>query len=243
VAIWSPRNFWQNLQIALKAYGGTAAAFKQIETPTGAVMPWPTNDPTAVVASLVAEGNQLSADSGSYVFGQGVLNAWTYATNPVLVSRQLVNDSEFSVDSFLAHRLGEQIGRALAVHAISGSGSSQPLGIITALNAKGAVGSGSGGFLGLTAGTSVKTFAAPAGATELVGNVLSPASCLNMVASVDSAYWPNAAWYMSPVQALNMHGVIDSNGRPLLNFDTGMETAQSVNCWDSRFIPIRISRR
>jgi HK97 family phage major capsid protein len=44
-----------------------------------------------------------------------------------------------------------------------------------------------------------------------------------MVAAVDPAYWPNASWHMSPVQALNMHSVIDSNGRPLLNFDTGME--------------------
>jgi HK97 family phage major capsid protein len=217
------QDFWNNLQIALKQYGGTAASYKQLETDTGAIMPWPTNDPTGVVATLLTEGNQVSTDTNSYVFGQGVLNAWTYASNAILVSRQLVNDAEFDVDGFLADRLGEQLGRALAVHAISGTGTSQPLGIITALNSKGAVGAGSGGFFGLTAATSVKTFAAPAGATELVGNVLSPATCLSLVASVDPAYWPNSAWHMSPAQALNMHGVIDANGRPLLNFASGMQ--------------------
>jgi HK97 family phage major capsid protein len=223
------QEFWNNLQIALKQYGGTAASYKQIETPTGAVMPWPTNDPTSVIAALVSEGTQLSTDSGSYVFGQGVLNAWTYATNAILVSRQLVNDSEFDVDGFLADRIGEQLGRAVAAHAISGTGSSQPLGIIPALNSKGTSGTvgsaitATGGFITLATAASVKTFANPAGATELVQNVLSPATCLAMVSAVDPAYWPNASWHMSPQQALNMHSVIDANGRPLLNFAEGMQ--------------------
>jgi hypothetical protein len=51
-------------------------------------------------------------------------------------------------------RFGEAIGRQIAALAISGTGSGQPLGLITALAAKGAVGTGSGGFFGLTAATS-----------------------------------------------------------------------------------------
>jgi len=224
------QDFWHNLQIALKAYGGTAKHFKQIETDTGAVMPWPTNDPTTVVGSLLTEGTQLSADSGSYVFGQGVLNAWTYTNGgAILVSRQLMADSAFNVDEFVSARVGEAIGRAVAAHAISGSGSSQPLGINTALAAKGSAGTvggsvtATGGTLTLATAASVKTFAAPSGATELVGNVLAPATCLAMVSAVDPAYWPKCAWHMSPQQALNQAGVIDSNGRPLLNFESGFE--------------------
>jgi HK97 family phage major capsid protein len=224
------QGFWENLQVALKAYGGTAADFRQIETPTGAVMPWPTIDPTTVVGTLLSEGTQLSADGGSYTFGQGVLNAWTYTTSgAILVSRQLVNDSEFDVDSFLTERMGEQIGRAIAAAAISGTGSSQPLGIVTALNAKGSAGTvgsaitATGGTLTLATAASVKTFAAPTGATELVGNVLGPASCLAMVSAVDPAYYSGAKWYMNNQQALNQHGVIDSQGRPLLNFDSGFQ--------------------
>jgi HK97 family phage major capsid protein len=224
------QDFWQNLQIALKAYGGTAKHYKQVETDTGAVMPWPTNDPTTAVGSLLTEGTQLSPDGGTYVFGQGVLNAWTYTNGAaILVSRQLMADSAFNVDEFVSARIGEAIGRAVAAHAISGTGSSQPLGIVPALAAKGSAGTvggavaATGGFLNLATAASVKTFAAPAGATELVGNVLSPATCLAMVAAVDSAYWPNAAWHMSPTQALNMAGVVDANGRPLLDFESGFE--------------------
>lgn len=223
------QEFWENLQVALRAFGGTAPFYKQVLTDTGAVMPWPTVDPTTVVAAIVGEGTALTADTGSYVFGQGVLNAFAYANNPILVSRQLVNDSEFDVQEFCSARIGEQVGRAVAAHAISGTGSAQPLGINTALNAKGSAGTvggtvnAIGGFLNLATAASVKTFASPAGATELVGNVLSPASCLAMVSAVDSAYWPNASWHMNPQQALNQHGVIDSNGRPLLNFSEGME--------------------
>lgn len=55
-------------------------------------------------------------------------------------------------------RLGEAIGRSLAANAVSRTGSGQPLGVITALNAKGAVSGASGGFVALTAATTVKTF-------------------------------------------------------------------------------------
>jgi HK97 family phage major capsid protein len=224
------QGFWRNLQVALKAYGGTSAFYKQLETDTGAIIPWPTLDPTAAVGTLLSEGNQLSVDGGTYVFGQGVLNAYTYTNSgAILISRQLINDAEFPVDEFIAERCGEQIGRAIAAHAISGTGSSQPLGINPAAVAKGSAGTVGGtvnpvgGFLNLATAASVKTFAAPAGATELVGNVLSPATCLAMVSAVDAAYWPNASWHLSPAQALNMRGVIDSNGRPLLDFATGMQ--------------------
>jgi HK97 family phage major capsid protein len=226
------QGFWQNMQVALKAYGGISNDFRQIETPTGAVMPWATIDPTAVTASVVAtepasSGTPLALDN-PYSFGQGVLNAWLIASSPLLVSLPLFNDSAFDIEAFVADRFGEAIGRELASLALTGTGSSQPLGIVPALTAKGAWSAGgSGGFYNLTAATSVKTFSAPTGATELVGNVLSPATCLGMVAAIDPAYYQTeqgqCKWYMNQAQAMNQHGVIDSNGRPLLDFSSGYE--------------------
>ena len=217
------------MTIALKAYGGLSNSYRLVETPTGAPMPWPTVDPTGVTATLIGQELTQMSITSPYVVGQGILQAWTYATPPLLVSVQLVQDSAFDVDSFVSDRIGEAVGRSLAAAAVSGTGSGQPLGIVPALNAKGSAGTvggsitATGGFVTLATAASVKTFASPAGATELVGNVLSPATCLAMVSAVDSAYWPTACWVMSPQQALNMHGVIDSNGRPLLNFSEGME--------------------
>ena len=69
-----PQDFWNNLQIALKAYGGIANDFKLLETDDGRQTPWPTLDPTGIVGSLQAE-NTLVADQ-DYVFGQGVLGAF-----------------------------------------------------------------------------------------------------------------------------------------------------------------------
>jgi len=50
------------------------------------------------------------------------MNAWTLATNPILVSLQLVNDSAFAMDDLLARLIGEAIGRLVATKAVSGSG-------------------------------------------------------------------------------------------------------------------------
>ncbi len=217
-----PQGFWRNLQIALKAYGGAANDFRRVETETGNPMPWPTVDPTAVTASLIGtELTQMSPVS-PYVFGQGMLSAWTVSTSPVLASLQLVEDMAFDVDSFLVDRFGESIGRELSSLAISGTGSAQPLGIVTALGAKGAWSAGqSGGFINLTAATAVKTFAA-SNPTELSGNLLSPQTLINMVQAVDPAYYPTCKWYFNATQAWNLRTVVDSNGRPLLNFENGL---------------------
>lgn len=212
--------FWKNLQVAMKAYGGLQNDFKQITTETGAPMPWPTVDPTNVTASPVAsELTQLSVQN-LYVFGQGMLQAWPYAVGPVLASLQLVNDSSFDVDSFVADRFGEALGRELATLGISGTGSGQPLGIIPALSARGVV-SQSGGYLQLGTATTVNVIGGGT-QTEIVGNLLSPQTILNMIAAVDPAYRndsdgaPTAAFYVSDAQLKGLREVVDSYGRPLL---------------------------
>lgn len=224
------QDFWRNIQVALKMYGGLSQHFRQIDTPTGAVMPWPTVNPTAVVATSLAELTQLNP-AQDYVFGQGVLNAWTYTSNPELVSLQLINDAAFNIDEFMAARFGESIGRAIAAQAMTGTGSSAPLGLITALAAgaaTGTVGTGSispvgNGWVQLATAASVKTFQNPSGATELAQNVISPATAYAMVNSVDPAYWPASAWYLSPAQLNNMASIVDANGRPLIDFARGFE--------------------
>jgi len=212
--------FWKNLQVALKVFGGLQNDFRQVKTETGAPMPWPTIDPTNVTASPVAnELTQLSIQN-LYLFGQGMLNAWPYAVGPMLASLQMVNDSAFDVDQFVAERFGEALGRELATLGVSGTGSGQPLGIIPALSARGAV-SQSGGYLQLGTATAVNVIGGGT-QTELVGNLLSPQTILNMIASVDPAYRnapdgsPLASFYVSDAQLKGLREVVDQYGRPLL---------------------------
>lgn len=238
-----PPGWWQRLQVALKAFGGTAADFTPLETESGQPMVWATVDPTTTVGQLVGSnattgannqtpgggsGNNENAQIGDldYLFGQGTLGAYMYTSGVQKVSFQLSNDSAFDTDSFVRARVGESLGRAMAIAAISGTGTSQPLGVIPALNAKGAWSAGnSGGFLSLTAAAKIHNFGDPAGstATELNQNTLNPTSLLNLIASVDVAYRDlGAKFYMNDQQMLGLRGQTDTNGRPLLNMQDGL---------------------
>ena len=215
-----PQSFWARMSVALKMYGGISSDFQQVPTDDGRVMPWPTNNPTTTLATYLTENTQVS--NVNYVFGQGMLFAWTLTTGAILASLQLIQDSAIDVDQFVADRVGEQIGRKLAAEAVSGLGAASKAGtgIIPSLNAFGTASTGTGGVFDLGTATAVKTFTNPSsGGTELNQNVLSPQTCFSMIESVDPAYWDGAKFYLNPVQATNMRQIVDSNGRPLINFD------------------------
>jgi HK97 family phage major capsid protein len=220
------------MAIALKAYGGLANDFRQVNTSTGAPMPWPTIDPTGIVGTLLSENTQVS--EVDFTFGQGMLSAWTITSGVHLVSVQVAEDSAFDLDSFIGDRVGESIGRKLASLAVSGTGSSQPLDVITAISAKGVYGGAgtSGGYVALTAATTVKTFAS-SNPTELSGNLLHPQSLVNMIQAIDPSYYPSSKWYFNAAQAWNLRTVVDSNGRPILNFANGF-TADDVTAANYR---------
>ena len=74
-----------------------------------------------------------------YQFGQGMLNAWTIYAGPMLAAFSSSRIPLLTLTSSCSERMGEGMGREMAWLTISGTGSGQPLGIITALNAKGAV--------------------------------------------------------------------------------------------------------
>lgn len=212
-----PQGFWQNLQVAKKAYGGVVPYFRLHETDTGALTPWPTIDATTVVGSLIAENSQIS--DVDFVFGQGQMNAYLYSSGVHKISRQMAHDSAFDVQEFIQGRVAEALGRAEAAAAISGTGSSQPLGVITALNA--ATGMTSGGVYALGAGNKVTviangtSFTTPTTqATELVAGALNPTSVIGVIKSVDPAYRANARWFMSDAQFQAHKLVSDGFGRP-----------------------------
>ena len=60
------------------------------------------------------------------------LGAYTYSSKIVKVSYQLLQDAAFNLDEFLVNTLGERIARGQNAHFTTGTGSSQPQGIITA---------------------------------------------------------------------------------------------------------------
>jgi HK97 family phage major capsid protein len=166
-----------------------------------------------------------------------MLNAWTIVSGVILASVQLIEDSAFDVDSFVADRIGEAIGRKLAQEVYSGTGATACLGINTALNARGSAGtsggaiSATGGYVTLGAATKVPVFGNYTSPTlsELAGNVLSPITLISMMQAVDPVYYPNAKFFMNAMQAWNLRSVTDANGRPLLNFMNGLSADDVTN--------------
>jgi HK97 family phage major capsid protein len=213
-----PPGWWQRLQVALKAYGGTMADFELIETDTGQPMQWATNDPTSVVASVIAENTQIS--DVDYVFGQGTLGAYMFSGGVHKVSRQLFQDSAFNLNDYVQRRVAESLGRAEAAKAISGTGSNEPLGIITALNASSGLTSGGVYTLGtgnkvnvIGSGTAITSGTSQV--TELLAGTLNPNTFLAIIRSVDKAYRAlGAKWYMNDTTLQNTKAIANSFGEP-----------------------------
>lgn len=106
---------------------------REILTGSGNEFDIPTNDDTSGSASALAEGADLTDDnSGDLTFGQKRLDAYVDATPWVKISFELMQDSVFDLEAFLAEALGERLGRRTNARLTTGSGASQPNGIVTA---------------------------------------------------------------------------------------------------------------
>jgi HK97 family phage major capsid protein len=123
-----PQDFRDQLEIALKAYGGMLGVSDIMTTDTGAVLPMPTFNYTGVLATIVGEGVTGGTDS-STPFGIANLGAFTYRTPILPISYELLQDSAFGSD-YIVNALSGSIGRALNAHFTNGTGTGQPRGIM-----------------------------------------------------------------------------------------------------------------
>ncbi|WP_086847051.1 phage major capsid protein [Amycolatopsis kentuckyensis] len=124
-----PPGFLTRITETMKAFGGILNVAELITTDSGNPLQWPTFDGTAQTGQLLSENTQETALD--LAFGQKTLGAYTYSSRIVQVSLQLLQDSAFNLDEFVARQLGIRIGRAVAAHLATGTGSSQPEGLFT----------------------------------------------------------------------------------------------------------------
>jgi HK97 family phage major capsid protein len=133
--------FQRELLIAMKAQGGVRAVASEIQTETGAALPWPTMDDRSQVATIIAENTQINPDT-DLVFGQTSLGGFTYKSGVMLVSLQMLQDSAFDFDGLIRDAMVGRYVRGQNAHFTTGSGTGQPQGVVTAavLGKTGAVG-------------------------------------------------------------------------------------------------------
>lgn len=125
-----PQGFYDVLDVALKACGSMYAVAEQINTDKGNLLPYPTFNYTGVAATIVGEGTTTGNDS-STPFGVVNLNAYTYRSPMLPVSIEFLDDTAFD-EGFIYRALIESIARGTNAHFTTGTGTSQPKGIVTA---------------------------------------------------------------------------------------------------------------
>lgn len=126
----APQGFWAKVTETLKYFGGILAAGAEvIPTDSGITLPWPTNDDTSNTGALLSENTQITAQD--MTFGQKQLGAYTYTSKLILVSLQLIQDSGIDVESFVGKKAGQRLGRIYNTHQTTGTGTSQPQGVVT----------------------------------------------------------------------------------------------------------------
>lgn len=190
-----PETLRNKLVDRLKAFGGLAAAVETLTTTSGEPIRWPTVDDTANSGVIASENTAPASGGADLVFGEKTLGAFKYiapgAGNlPLKVSVELLQDSAFDIQGLVERKLGERIGRAQAVHWVTGNGTTEPFGIDTGIS------------------VAADTFdAATPAYDELV----------DAVHQIDPAYRSNAAWTFNDQTLAMLEKVVDGDGRPLLN--------------------------
>ncbi len=129
-----PEGFVSELEQTMLAFGGPRQVSRIIRTDSGNDLPWPTVDDTSNTGALLAEEGTIGS-SVNPTFSNVTLKAYKYSSKPILISEELLQDSAFAMSQVINSLLGERLGRATATAYTTGTGSSQPTGIVTAASA------------------------------------------------------------------------------------------------------------
>jgi HK97 family phage major capsid protein len=188
------QEFSDQLEKLLKDFSAVRGVVDVFRTDTGALLPWPTADDTGNTGELMTEN--AAGTSADVTFGVVNFNGYKYGTKAMLVSYELLNDSAFDIESFLAETAGERLGRAQGPHFTTGTGSSQPKGIVTC---------------------------ASAGLTTALATAITADELINLIYKVDPAYRnsPSVAFMMHDAIIAYVSLLKDSTGRPLLRESYG----------------------
>lgn len=140
-------------------------------------------------AAITAENAAISASDST--FGQVTLGAYKYG-RLVQVSRELVEDTAVDLLGYLARDCGRSLGNAFGAHAVTGTGSSQPSGVVT------------GSTLGVT------------GAASVVG-AFSADNLIDLFYSVIAPYRssPSCSWLMRDATVASVRKLKDTTNQYL----------------------------
>ncbi len=181
-----PQSFFSQLESALKTFGGVREVATVLPTSTGNDLILPTSNDTSNAGELVAENDPVGQVNPTT--GRVILNAYKYSTKAVQVSIELIQDSEFDIESYISKIFAERIGRITNLHFTTGDGSAKPRGIVAA---------------------------ATAGPTAASQTAITYDDLVELEHSVDAAYRKGARFQFADAALKSVKKLKDSDGRPL----------------------------
>lgn len=130
-----PDEMMKPLEVALLQFGGMRQVATILRTATGADLPMPTLNDTSNKGRIVGQG--VTTAELDTEFEQLILNSFKYTSDRVPVSVEYLQDNAINFVGRIGAILGERIGRITNDHFTTGTGNSQPKGIVVAATSSG----------------------------------------------------------------------------------------------------------
>lgn len=175
---------------ALKAYGGMRDVADVFRTAQGNDINFPTSDGTTETGELIGENTTATGADPS--FGVVTLKTYKFSSKIVAVPFELLQDTSIDIEEFIRTRLVTRLGRVTNTYFTTGTGISQPNGIVTAASA---------GKIGTTGQTTTVIF------DDLI----------DLIHSVDPAYRAlgRCKFMLNDASLKIIHKLKDTAGRPI----------------------------
>jgi HK97 family phage major capsid protein len=159
------------------------------------------SDDTGNTATVVGEASSVSELDATA--NQVVLGAIKITSGLVKASQEILQDSSFDVESWLAGLFGERFGRGLEGYFTNGiGGGTQPTGILPAIE--------SSGFpVVIAAGSSVNDGVGSA------SNTIGSQDLVSLEHAVDPSYRRGARYMLHDLTLASLQKLLDKYGRPL----------------------------
>lgn len=182
----APEVMTSEVEINMLAYGGILQAADIMRTAGRERVRWPTIDDTGNTGRRLDESKPTTS-TAQPTTSAIYWDVYKYTSDAILVPYELLVGTPFNLVAILGAMLGERIGRKLAVDLTTGTGNSQPKGLITAA-------------------TSYSAASATA---------ISWADLDNLIAAVDPSQRMGAAFMFHDAIRNNLRQLKDGIGRPL----------------------------
>jgi len=199
-----PTEYERTIMQNMLAFGGMRSVATVMTTDNGADLDMPTSDDTGNVGELLAES--ATATEQDVTVGVNVLKAFYYGSKVVRVTYELLQDSAFNVEGWLAGLLAERVARITNTHFTVGTGGNQPLGVV---------------------------LSAAAGVAGVTGQSTSVAwdDLINLEHTIDPAYRRDARFMFHDNTLSYLRRLKDGEGRYIWQPGTTVGAPGSINGW------------